>query len=163
MLLAACGARCHGRVLELGCGSGASTAALAARSLRLDAVDASASALAAAEHLLAACPNVCLHRAILPHGMPRGPYDLIVVSELAYYLTRRDHDLLCDRIGRALAPGGRLVLLHHHRPFHDATQRPGSVHRRMLSRLGPARFRCVRTVRTERWACLALGHRRSHH
>jgi len=155
MLLAACGPGRHGRVLELACGSGATTAALAKRALRLDAVDSSPSALAAAAERLGEASNVRLLWALLPAGMPRGPYDLIVVSELAYYLSPRSLDRLCTGIARALAPGGRLVLLHHHLTFRDAVQHPNGIHGRMLARWG-ATFGASYRVGNRRWQAVGL-------
>ena len=56
--------------------------------------------------------------------MPAGPFDLIVVSEIAYYLSRRDLSDLAARLIRATAPGGRVVVLHHVIAFDDAAQLP---------------------------------------
>lgn len=157
ILLAACGPGRRGRVLELACGSGATTAALAKRALRLDAVDSSHSALATASQRCVKYENINFIRACLPAGMPRGPYDLIVVSELGYYMSPRKLDLLVDALGRALASNARLVMLHHHIPFKDAAQPPADIHERVRHRLGD---RCVRYAlgsRTARWSAMALA------
>ena len=156
MLLAACGAGKHGRVLELACGSGATTAALAARALRLDAVDSSPSALAAARERCASQSNVTFIQADLPDDMPRGPYDLIVMSELAYYLRPRALNRLCRFIRRAMAPGGRLVLLHHHIRFPDAAQTPAAVHSRIMLNLADSFVR-FHTHRDRLWRCEAAA------
>ena len=156
MLLAACGPGKHGRVLDLACGSGATTAALADRALRLHAVDSSASALAVARERCAARSNITFIQGDLPEAMPRGPYDLIVMSELAYYLRPRALDRLCRGIERAMAPGGRMVLLHHHVRFPDAAQMPAAVHSRIMLRLAGSVVR-RHTHRDRLWRCEAVA------
>jgi len=135
MLLRACGPSKYGRVLELGCAIGETMRVLARLSLRLVAVDASPTALSEAARRAPRDRRIRFHRAILPGQMPRGPFDLIVVSELIYYL--RPHYLkpLADRIFAALAPGGMTVVLNHRRPFDDAAIPPALAHSRLRRRL----------------------------
>src|ERR1051326_7408196 len=110
VLLRACGPSRRGRVLELGCAIGETTRRLARLSLRLLAVDASPTALA--------------------EETPRGPFDLVVVSELSYYLPAHQLNELAMRIFAALAPSGDVVVLDHRRPFDDAAVPPFLAHRR---------------------------------
>lgn len=142
MLLNACGRYQHGRVLEVGCAIGETTRALAPLSLRLLAVDGSSAALDEAKRRLSNLDHVRFRHAVLPRDMPRGPFDLIVVSELAYYLPAHQLPPLAARIIAALAPRGRVVVLHHRRPFDDAAMLPALAHRRLGSllkkRLGKA-------------------------
>jgi SAM-dependent methyltransferase len=137
VLLRACGLRHYGRGLELACANGETTRLLAPRCLRLLAVDASPTAVAAARKRTRDLPAVTIRTATLPATMPRGPFDLIVVSEIAYYLSANDLRGLIGRIEGALAPGGRVVVLHHLRRFDDAAQLPAlaqAMLRRSLER-----------------------------
>ncbi|MGM0930103.1 MAG: PIG-L family deacetylase [Actinomycetota bacterium] len=113
--LAALPAERYGSALELGCSIGVLTTELAGRCGHLIAMDASEVAVASARARLTAVDNVELVRAELPHGWPeqatRG-VDLVVVSEMAYYLTRPELQDLLQRIRRALRPGGHLLLCH---------------------------------------------------
>lgn len=144
VLLRACGPRHFGRGLELACAIGETTRALAPRCLRLLAVDASPTALKEARRRVGARRNVTFRLALLPRDAPRGPFDLIVVSELLYYLKPNDLRLLLLRLERSLAPGGRLVLLHHLRDFDDTAIRPrlaqGRAVRTLRKRMSAAFF-----------------------
>jgi len=131
VLLRACGPSRRGRVLELGCAIGETTRRLARLSLRILAVDASPTALAEAMRRCAEAKNITFRRALLPRETPRGPFDLVVVSELSYYLPARQLNELAVRIFAALAPGGDVVVLDHRRPFDDAAVLPSLAHRRL--------------------------------
>lgn len=139
VLLHACGSRYFGRGLELACAIGETTHALAPRCRRLLAVDASPTALAEAIRRNVTCRRVTFRLSRLPEQTPRGPFDLIVASEILYYLNPNDLDVLVRILARALAPGGRIVILHHLRNFHDAAVQPSMaqacafrwIHRRM--------------------------------
>ena len=135
VLLRACGPSRHGRVLELGCAIGETTRGLAKLSLRLIAVDASPTALKEAMRRVPRSRGVRFQCAILPDEMPRGPFDLIVTSELVYYLRAHHINPLADRIFAALAPGGMTVILNHRRPFDDAAVLPALAHLRLRCRL----------------------------
>lgn len=131
VLLKACGAQTAGRVLEIACANGETSRALLPHSLRLLAVDGSPAALEEARSMTADSPRIQYRYAILPQNTPRGPFDLIVVSEIAYYLSARALTILTKTLAKALASGGRLVALHHVVPFDDATCLPAMAHRQM--------------------------------
>jgi SAM-dependent methyltransferase len=134
VLLRACGHFKRGRALEIGCAIGETTRHLASLCLTLVAIDGSATALAEARRRLQRT-NVRFVNCVVPEQMPRGPFDLIVASEIAYYLPRHRLDALGRAIISALAPRGLVVLLHHHRPFDDAAQLPALAHRRICRQL----------------------------
>ena len=134
VLLRACGHEKHGRVLELGCAIGETTRFLAPLCLRLLALDGSATAISEARRRVRS-PNVRFLQAKLPGQMPRGPFDLIVVSELAYYLSVHEQAALGERLAAATAHRGKIVLLHHRQHFQDAAQSPALAHARLRSQL----------------------------
>ena len=136
VLLRACGSRRFGRALEVGCATGVTTLELARICSRLVAVDASPTALREAARRTIGAGNVTLRLVRLPARTPPGPFDLIVVSEVLYYLPERHACTVIDAMRRALAPGGRLVLLHHVRDFHDAAQKPWLAQERAARYLG---------------------------
>jgi SAM-dependent methyltransferase len=86
--LAALPAGCIGRALEVGCSIGAFTAPLAARCANVTAIDFSPSALASARERLREIGNVRVLQASFPEQAPAGPWDLVVCSEVLYYLDR---------------------------------------------------------------------------
>ena len=98
--------------LELGCGFGAMSGLLHERCDRLTAVDGSATAIGRARSHFAGTEGLRFEHAVLPHEMPPVAVDLIVVSELLYYLSPAELDELLDRLVGALEPGGDLVAVH---------------------------------------------------
>lgn len=103
----------HG--LEVGSSTGAFAAQLSARCQDLLVVDASAHAAAAARTRLRDLDTVRVERAVVPHEWPATPengFDLIVISEVGYFLSPRDLDDVVERIRASLAPDGVLVLCH---------------------------------------------------
>lgn len=103
---------------EPGCSFGVLTRMLAPRCERLLAVDFAASVLERARARLSQFPQVRLQQAALPREMPDDRYDLIVVSEMLYYLSEQDLELMIEGLVRRLEPGGDLVAVHHCPPDH---------------------------------------------
>jgi SAM-dependent methyltransferase len=134
-LLRACGCRTFGRGLELACAIGVTSRCLAQRCLRLLAVDSSLTALAEAKRRTRDSERITFRQAVLPNETPRGPFDLIIASEIAYYIRQRAlYQLLCE-LEMALAPSGRIVFLNHIRQFDDAAQLPALAHKRLCMKL----------------------------
>ncbi len=95
---------------EPGCGAGELIAELAAR---CDRVDASDPVPAAVERARARdLTGVRVSRAALPDGIPAGPLDLAVFSEVLYYLDDATVAATLDRTLAALEPGADVVLVH---------------------------------------------------
>lgn len=107
----------YARGLEIGCSIGTLTADLAARCTNLLAVDASGAALERAAERLAPFPGVTLRQLTLPGGWPAGSYDLVVMSEVGYYLAAGELDVLLEKFRELVAPGGTLVLCHWRHPI----------------------------------------------
>lgn len=160
ILLRACGARIYGRVLELACANGETTKALRPRSLRLCAVDGSSTALGEAARRTQGLSKITLRHALLPRDMPKGPFDLIVVSELLYYLKSGSMTVLLRKLKAALAPGGRIVILHHVLDFDDAAQLPKLAQARATA-FFRRRTKPVYNHRNERFDASAFVHRAS--
>lgn len=124
----------YGRAFELGCSIGVLTAQLAIRCDALLSVDVSEKALDQARQRCAQLPNVHLQRLSVPEQQPSGNFNLIVVSEVAYYWSRADLDRAMDLLARHHAAGGDLVLVHWTPPVHDYPLTGDAVHDLWLCR-----------------------------
>ncbi len=110
--LAALGDERSRQALEVGCAIGVLTARLAVLCDRLLAVDISETALKAAEQRCAALPHVELRRMALPGEAPEGEFDLIVLSEVAYYWDDADLKRMGDLLSEKVVAQGRVLLVH---------------------------------------------------
>lgn len=120
------------RVLEIGCSIGVLTARLAERCDELVAIDIDPRALDLARERCAARANVVFARRDFPSESVVGPFDVVVVSEVAYYWSDRDFRSARERIA-ACAPGGTVVLVHF-TPFVEGYVRTGdAVHAAFLA------------------------------
>jgi len=93
----------YGRALENRCSSGSDPTPRAALRRAL-AVDVNERALSAARTRCAALPHVGFAACCLPDGFPQGRFDLVVLSEVAYYWSDADLALARDRIASSLEP-----------------------------------------------------------
>ncbi len=101
------------RTLELGCSTGALAQALADRSGQVFAVDRSRAALAAARERFRDDGRVRVSDLDVPHEWPQDvAFDLVVVSEVGYFMSPAGLEQLVGRIAGSLAPDGVLVLCH---------------------------------------------------
>jgi hypothetical protein len=122
--LAACGPGPFDRALELGASIGVFTAALAPRCRELTTIDAAPTAVEIACRRLADAPGVKILAGTIPGAIPDGPYELVVASEILYYLTADELAGTLDRLHERTTPGSRLVAVHW-RP--DGPERPLSA------------------------------------
>jgi SAM-dependent methyltransferase len=110
--LAACGAGPFASACDVGAGTGLLAAALAPRCDRLLALDGAPTAVAEAQRRLASFPHADARVATLPDGLPTGPLDLVVASEILYYLDDDAFHMVLPWLPDALADGGRVVAVH---------------------------------------------------
>lgn len=135
--LAACGApRGGGRfhsALELGSSIGVFSALLAPRCASLVTIDASPTAVAEARRRLAEEESVTVLRGEIPHDVPRRPYDLIVASEILYYLQPDQLDATLELVRDCTAPGARIVAVHWRPPGPERPFDAAAVHARLAA------------------------------
>lgn len=156
--LRACGPGPFAAALELGGSIGEFTALLAPRCRRLRSLDASPAAVELARERLTALPTGALRdgvaqrdtiprssdaagghaaagaadvRALLgtiPADLPRERFDLVVASEILYYLPQADFDATVAGLRERLLPGGRLVAVHYAPPGPERPLTAAAVH-----------------------------------
>ena len=90
LTLAALPEAAYRRAFEPGCAIGVLTAQLAARCDYLLAADGVEAALTQTRARVSGLEHVHVARMVVPGAWPEGPWDLVVLSELAYYLDRAD-------------------------------------------------------------------------
>ncbi|SEE88695.1 Nodulation protein S (NodS) [Rhodococcus jostii] len=119
------------RAFEPGCSIGVLTAQLAARCDRVVATDVVPGALESSRHRLeqdGVADRVELGRASLLDPWPPGTFDLVVLSEVLYYLTPGDLVATLGRAVDALEEGGTLVAVHWQHPVPEYPQTGRAVH-----------------------------------
>ncbi len=112
--LEACGRGPFRRALELGSSIGVFTALLAPRCEHLVAVERSPTAMARARARLAPLGHEHLELVLgeLPEAIPSQGYDLIVASEILYYLTADELERTLAVLEPELERDGRIVAVH---------------------------------------------------
>ncbi|MGH3875336.1 MAG: class I SAM-dependent DNA methyltransferase [Pseudonocardiaceae bacterium] len=125
---------------EPGCSIGVFTAHLAARCDRLLATDVAEAPLGTARDRLAQAPHVEVERRGVPDDWPSGRFDLVVISELGYYLDPVDLRRLWAAATGALEPGGTLLAVHWRHPVPDYPQTGDTVHDALAAQPGLGRL-----------------------
>lgn len=134
--LAALGDRRFARALELGCSIGVLTAELASRCDALLGLDGAPTAVAQARRRLAAFPGAEARVGLVPEDIPPGPWELVVASELLYYLDAEGLGVTCERLTEVLAPGGLLLVVHWTGRAASHPLHADVVHERLLAEPG---------------------------
>ena len=123
----------YASVFEIGCSIGVLSEMLAKRSDRLLSVDASELPLKTARERLAPYSHVTVGQMSIPNQFPDGPFDLILLSEVGYYLVMDDlhraRQLMLERTG----PGGQLLLVHWTPVVHDYPLTGDQVHEQFMA------------------------------
>ncbi len=144
----------YGRALELGCSIGVFTAQLAGRCDALLSLDVAEAALAQARQRCAHLPNVRFERRAVPAEFPAAadPWDLVLISEVGYYLDLNDLRRLREQVTASLRPGGDLLLVHWTPRVHDYPLTGNQVHETFLARAGDdGELRHLHGAREERY------------
>ena len=119
-------------VFEVGCSIGILSEMLAHRAEKLLAVDASEAPLNKARQRLMEYPNVVIEKMNVPAEFITTPADLIVLSEVAYYLNNNDLQILREKTLLQLEKGGQLLMVHWTPFVHDYPQTGDRVHEYFL-------------------------------
>jgi len=99
--------------LEPGCANGDLTELLAQRCDRVTAYDFVESTMHRARHRLKKSHNVSLLTEVFPNYWPSDGGDLVVWSEVAYYLELSGRKVAAESLRSWLEPGGHVVAVHY--------------------------------------------------
>jgi predicted TPR repeat methyltransferase len=100
------------QAVEIGCSIGVLTSRLAEKCDSLLGIDISEQALVRAGARCAHLPDVKFVRLTVPEEFPDQTFDLIIVSEVAYYWSIDDLARSKDLIAAHQTAGGHLLLVH---------------------------------------------------
>jgi protein-L-isoaspartate O-methyltransferase len=128
--LAACGPGPFAHALELGGSIGVFSAMLAPRCHRLTTIDAAPTAVELARQRLAGAnmPGLLILHGTIPGEIPDGPYDLVVASEILYYLAADELEATLDRLYAQTRRGARIVAVHWREDGPERPLRADDVH-----------------------------------
>ena len=98
--------------LEVGCSIGILTRSLASRCDTVIALDAAPSPLVEAKRRCADLGGVLFEQMFVPEEWPDGAFELIVLSEVVYYLSPEDVSRLAAKVVDSLPIGGSVILVH---------------------------------------------------
>ncbi len=123
-------------VFEVGCSIGVLSEMLAPRAEKLLCADASESPLVQARLRLHRFPSASVQKMNVPAEFGIGEYDLIVLSEVAYYLNDDDLEILRQKTITHLQKEGQLLMVHWTPFVHDYPQTGDRVHDYFLELTG---------------------------
>ena len=102
----------YAHVFEIGCSNGLLSTIIMERCDRLLAVDASSIAVKNAARRLEQFPNAEVRTMTIPDEFPDEKFDLVLFSEIGYFLNKADLILTRTKLIEALLPEGHLLLVH---------------------------------------------------
>jgi len=144
LTLAALPRQRYERVFEPGCANGELSLRLAERCDHLLCMDMSTRAVELARARLREYPRALVVEGCLPQDWPEGPFDLIVISEWAYYLQPAIFVQVIERLAACLTPDGAVLACHWLHPI-DGCPMLGAEAHALLSQHLPL----TRTLRHE--------------
>ena len=140
----------YNNAIELGCGNGVLSELLAQRCQALVSIDGNYQAVQLAKARLSALPHVKVIQGVIPNRLltlknalsdtyplssdtPTGesPFDLIVISEILYYLSPNDIDMVITWTQQNLAIGGTLLCCHWRYAIDGFVMTGETVHQRL--------------------------------
>ncbi len=98
--------------LEVGCSIGVLTRLLAPACEQMLGIDIVQAPLQEAASRCADMPHVRFQRMQVPGAWPDGQFDLIVLSEVLYFLSPTDISRCAERVRACLLPGASVVLVN---------------------------------------------------
>lgn len=122
--------------LEIGCSIGVLTKMLGEKCIHLLATDVSEKALEQAKKRCQDLENVNFKTMSFAEEFPDEKYDLIVVSEVAYYLSPEDWKLAISKMYKILEEKGEIILVHWLPEVHDYPQTGDEVHKMFSTEIG---------------------------
>ncbi|ANF81769.1 methyltransferase [Acinetobacter sp. NCu2D-2] len=121
--------------LEIGCSTGVFSEQLAHRCEKLDVLDAHPKAIEHARHRLKSLNHVQILQAEIPQELPAQKYDLIVLSEVLYYLNSKSVAQVIDWLKVSLQPNGCIVACHWIHPIGHFEFTGVDVHEHLINAL----------------------------
>jgi SAM-dependent methyltransferase len=135
LVMASLPRQCYQRVFEPACANGELSVLLAERCADLLCQDLDPTAVALARERLADVPNAVVERARLPGDWPGGCFDLIVLSEVGYYLDPTDWLQVIEQSLASLTHDGGLLACHWKHPIAGCPQNGREVHQLLARHL----------------------------
>ena len=123
------------RVFEPACANGELSAMLAERSESLLCQDLNAKAVGLARTRLGHLPHVSVEQARIPDDWPDGMFDLIVLSEVGYFLDAKAWHQVIENTLLSLSPEGGVLACHWLHPIDGCSQDGRDVHSALAERL----------------------------
>ena len=137
LTVAALPAERYRSAFEPGCGAGFLSERLAGRADHLLAMERAFRGADATRRRCAALPNVEVRRGRIPADWPDDDFDLIVLSEVLYYLDDEELEQVLARAGSALAAGGHVVAVHFRLEVAEHARLGDDVHEQLRAAFGP--------------------------
>lgn len=103
----------YAKACEIGCSNGALTQQLAPHCDSITGIDIAEAAAAQARARLVAFPHAEIRVMHLPHDDLPDAYDLLVLSEVLYFLTPVELAAMADLAARRVEPDGDLIIVSY--------------------------------------------------
>ena len=140
----------YNTAIELGCGNGVFSELLAHRCKALVSIDGNAHAVRLAQQRVLELRHVRILQGVIPNVLSNLPFtliqtyplledtlaskpafDLMVISEILYYLSLEDIDIVINWVKKHLAPNGTLLCCHWRYPIDGFKMNGELVHQRL--------------------------------
>nr|WP_275661721.1 class I SAM-dependent methyltransferase [Acinetobacter pittii] len=116
------------KVLEVGCSNGHLSFHLAQRAEQLVCIDVSESAVRLASERLKELEHVVVENRKIPEDYSIQKYDLILISEMAYYLSKDELHEFIEKLKHSLNDDGEILCCHWRHEIQDFELNAEQVH-----------------------------------